>query len=78
MRSRRSHQNTEDRKAAGFDNIPAELILQGGGTVTDILHKNVQHDLADRGMTNILDEVSLSHYPRKAIYNYAKITERSA
>ena len=26
-------------KAADFDNIPAELIQQGGETVTNILHK---------------------------------------
>ena len=48
-------------KAAGVDNVPAELIKHGGETVADIL--NLQYDLAEWWMANTMDAVTHHHSP---------------
>ena len=41
-------------------------------------HHNLRQDLADRRMTNPVDPILSQHFPRKASYSSARITEPSA
>ena len=51
-------------KSAGVDNIPAELLQQGGEAMVNAPTNYLQQDLADRGMAYTVDPVS-SHHPPK-------------
>ena len=51
-------------KSAGVDNIPAELLQQGGEAMVNTLLIICNKDLADRGMAYTVDPVS-SHHPPK-------------
>ena len=51
-------------KSAGVDNIPAELLQQGGEAMVNALLINLQQDPADTGMAYTVDPVS-SHLPPK-------------
>lgn len=62
-------------KAAGVDNIPAELIKYGGTTVTDFLTK-IYNKIWQSGEWPTAWNHSSLRSPKKAIYNNAKTIAR--